>query len=137
MATVTLRFHPSAEHVRTARLVAVAVARRAGFDEARLDEVRLAVGEICARAVRRCEAAGVAEAVVVSLDDAEGDLVVDVVDEASSDPSDGVIEEPVALALVRGLADDVGLHEGPGGEGGRVRLLWARGRPPRFGFDSP
>ena len=51
--TVALRFHAAPEHVRTARLVAVAVARRAGMDEARLDEIRLAVGEVCARAVRR------------------------------------------------------------------------------------
>ena len=69
MGTVALRFQPSPEHVRTARLVAVAVARRAGFDEARLDEVRLAVGEVCARAGRRCQAEGVTNGVVVELDE--------------------------------------------------------------------
>ena len=42
---------PCPAHVRTARLVAVAVARRAGVDEDVLDEVRLAVGEACSRAV--------------------------------------------------------------------------------------
>ena len=46
MSIVALRFQPTAEHVRTARLIAVAAARRAGVDEARLDEVRLAVGEV-------------------------------------------------------------------------------------------
>ena len=51
MATVELRFSALPEHVRTARLVAAAVARRAGVDEAVLDEVRLAVGEACSRAV--------------------------------------------------------------------------------------
>ena len=51
MATVELRFSALPEHVRTARLVAAAVARRAGVDEAVLDEVRLAVGEACTRAV--------------------------------------------------------------------------------------
>lgn len=49
MATVELRFSALPEHVRTARLVAAAVARRAGVDEAVLDEVRLAVGEACTR----------------------------------------------------------------------------------------
>jgi len=38
-------------HVRTARLVATAVARRSGVAESLLDEVRLAVGEACSRAV--------------------------------------------------------------------------------------
>ena len=51
MATVELSFTPLPAHVRTARLVAAAVARRSGVDESLLDEVRLAVGEACSRAV--------------------------------------------------------------------------------------
>ncbi|CAM5240081.1 ATP-binding protein [Streptomyces violaceorubidus] len=42
MATVELRFSALPEHVRTARLVAAAVARRAGVDEAVLGRSRLA-----------------------------------------------------------------------------------------------
>ena len=41
MATVEVTFTPLPAHVRTARLVATAVARRSGVDEALLDEVRL------------------------------------------------------------------------------------------------
>src|SRR5258708_40075656 len=51
MATVEMTFTPLPAHVRTARLVATAVARRSGVPEALLDEVRLAVGEACSRAV--------------------------------------------------------------------------------------
>jgi anti-sigma regulatory factor (Ser/Thr protein kinase) len=51
MATVEMSFTPLPAHVRTARLVATAVARRSGVSEALLDEVRLAVGEACSRAV--------------------------------------------------------------------------------------
>lgn len=51
MATVRLSFSPYPAHVRTARLVGVAVARRAGVADATLDEVRLAIGEACSRAV--------------------------------------------------------------------------------------
>lgn len=51
MATVEVTFPPLPAHVRTARLVATAVARRSGIDESLLDEVRLAVGEACSRAV--------------------------------------------------------------------------------------
>ena len=60
MATVEVTFTPLPAHVRTARLVATAVARRSGVDESLLDEVRLAVGEACSRAVeahrRHCPA---------------------------------------------------------------------------------
>ena len=51
MATVEMTFTPLPAHVRTARLVATAVARRSGVAENLLDEVRLAVGEACSRAV--------------------------------------------------------------------------------------
>ena len=51
MATVELSFSPLPGHVRTARLLAATVARRSGLDEATVDEVKLAVGEACARAV--------------------------------------------------------------------------------------
>ncbi|MFF5422270.1 ATP-binding protein, partial [Streptomyces misionensis] len=67
MATVELRFSAQPEHVRTARLVAAAVARRAGIDEAVLDEVRLAVGEACSRAVRLHRSHGITAPVTVAL----------------------------------------------------------------------
>jgi anti-sigma regulatory factor (Ser/Thr protein kinase) len=51
MATVEVTFTPLPVHVRTARLLATAVARRSGVAESLLDEVRLAVGEACSRAV--------------------------------------------------------------------------------------
>ena len=56
MATVEMTFTPLPVHVRTARLVATAVARRSGVGEALLDEVRLAVGEACSRAVEAHQA---------------------------------------------------------------------------------
>ena len=84
-ATVTLRLPPSAAHVRTARLIAAAVARRSGVGEELLDEVRLAVGEACARAVRLHERHGMSSAVTVEF--AEGDRFrVAVVDRAEAVP---------------------------------------------------
>jgi anti-sigma regulatory factor (Ser/Thr protein kinase) len=121
--TVALRFHAAPEHVRTARLVAVAVARRAGMDEVRLDEVRLAVGEVCARAVRRSLQSGNTGDVVVELDDQGPTLDVVVTDSAGMGESE---EESVSLPLVRGLADAVSVEPGPGGAGGIIRMTWAR-----------
>jgi anti-sigma regulatory factor (Ser/Thr protein kinase) len=88
-ATVTLRLPPSAAHVRTARLVAAAMARRSGVDDDLLDEVRLAVGEACARAVRLHARHGVTSAVTVEF--VEGDRFrVDVLDRADVlAPGDG------------------------------------------------
>jgi len=121
--TVALRFQAAPEHVRTARLVAVAVARRAGMDEVRLDEIRLAVGEVCARAVRRSLQSGKPGDVVVELDDQGPTLDVVVTDGAGLPESE---EESVSLPLVRGLADAVVLEDGPGGTGGTIRMSWAR-----------
>lgn len=121
MAIVSLCFQPAAEHVRTARLVAVATARRAGLDEARLDEVRLAVGEVCARAVRRSGRAEVTERLQVTMDDGRAGFSVEVTDHAGVVDLD---EESIALALVRGLADAVTVVDGPGGHGGVVSLTW-------------
>jgi anti-sigma regulatory factor (Ser/Thr protein kinase) len=117
-----MRFMPAPEHVRTARLVVVAVARRAGFDEERLDDVRLAVGEVCARAVRRSLETGTTDPVSVSIDDSRTAgyaLRVQVTD--SGGPR---AEDPVALALLNGLVDGLGVSDGPGGPGGIVALDW-------------
>ncbi|WP_326688864.1 MULTISPECIES: ATP-binding protein [unclassified Streptomyces] len=82
MATVELLFSALPEHVRTARLVAAAVARRAGVDEAVLDEVRLAVGEACTRAVGLHMSNGVDSPVRVSLIEDEKKFSIEVGDEA-------------------------------------------------------
>ena len=58
MATVEVSFTALPAHVRTARLVALAVARRVGVSDDLLDEVRLAVGEACSRAVGVNQAKG-------------------------------------------------------------------------------
>ncbi|MGW7659400.1 ATP-binding protein, partial [Streptomyces sp. NPDC054756] len=82
MATVELRFSALPEHVRTARLVAAAVARRAGVDEAVLDEVRLAVGEACSRAVGLHQSVGITAPVKVALIEEEKQFSIEVGDEA-------------------------------------------------------
>ncbi len=82
MATVELRFSALPEHVRTARLVAAAVARRAGVDEAVLDEVRLAVGEACTRAVGLHQSGGISAPVRVLLIEEEKQFSIEVGDEA-------------------------------------------------------
>src|SRR4051812_13138530 len=80
MPTVEVSFTALPAHVRTARLIALAVARRAGVDEALLDEVRLAVGEACSRAVYVNHQQDPGTSVVMRLTDEQDKFTVEVVD---------------------------------------------------------
>ncbi|WP_338677522.1 ATP-binding protein [Streptomyces sp. SCSIO 30461] len=143
MATVELRFSAQPEHVRTARLVAAAVARRAGVDETVLDEVRLAVGEACSRAVGLHRVNGLTAPVRVLLTEEEKTFSIEVADEvpvagadgaeagtasgAASAPgvdeaSDGGGEDQMGLAVISGLVDDVEVSSGA--DGGVIRMSW-------------
>ena len=103
MPTVEVSFTPLPAHVRTARLVATAVARRSGVDEALLDEVRLAVGEACSRAVEAHRLHCPAEPVRIALTDSAGRFEVEVTDTGAGG----------AAADQAGLAD----HDGTGRDG--------------------
>jgi anti-sigma regulatory factor (Ser/Thr protein kinase) len=144
MATVELRFSAQPEHVRTARLVAAAVARRAGVDEAVLDEVRLAVGEACSRAVGLHRSHGITAPVRVVLTEEEKIFSIEVADEVPAAgatahdgpgtgggggvPSsefyegDAEGEDEMGLAVISGLVDDVEVTSGD--EGGVIRMSW-------------
>ncbi|MFB7127708.1 ATP-binding protein [Kitasatospora xanthocidica] len=130
MATVELRFSALPEHVRTARLVAAAVARRAGVDESVLDEVRLAVGEACSRAVGLHQRGGIGGAVRVALTDQEKRFLIEVEDEAgpaavpaSGDAEGGEPDEDtLGLAVITGLVEDLEVTNGAAG--GLIRMSW-------------
>ncbi len=85
MPTVEVTFTPLPAHVRTARLVATAVARRSGVDEALLDEVRLAVGEACSRAVEAHRRHCPAEPVKIQMTDQGERFIVVVSDHAPAE----------------------------------------------------
>jgi anti-sigma regulatory factor (Ser/Thr protein kinase) len=146
MATVELRFSPSPEHVRTARLIVTAVARRAGVDEPVLDELRLAVGEACSRAVELHRRHLLTELVTVLMDDADDAFTVTVVDAvaAPDEPADLVDDfdprtllatggelDPLpsgfGLVVIDGLVDDVDVQRGLAGT--RVRMAWKTSGP--------
>ncbi|MFI0810519.1 ATP-binding protein [Streptomyces echinatus] len=138
MATVELRFSALPEHVRTARLVAAAVARRAGVDEAVLDEVRLAVGEACSRAVGLHRNSGVTAPVKVALIEEEKQFSIEVGDEAphavpgadtpgAQDGDAEIEEDEMGLAVISGLVDDVEVTTGQ--NGGLIRMTWPTAPP--------
>jgi serine/threonine-protein kinase RsbW len=109
MATVEVTFTPLPAHVRTARLVATAVARRSGVEEALLDEVRLAVGEACSRAVEAHRRYCPAEPVRIELNDLGERFEVVVTDAAPpDDPSDAGGFAPAMDAAVSVSASNGG-----------------------------
>ena len=101
--------------MRTARLVATAVARRSGVDEALLDEVRLAVGEACSRAVEAHRLHCPAEPVRIALTDQAGRFEVEVTDAPGRPQGFG-------LAVIAELADDVQISETSAGTS--IRMSW-------------
>jgi anti-sigma regulatory factor (Ser/Thr protein kinase) len=112
MPTVEVTFTPLPAHVRTARLVATAVARRSGVDEALLDEVRLAVGEACSRAVEAHRRHCPAEPVRIEMTDSGERFVVTVSDHAPTTPP-----RPAASAPAPGDAADAADREQDGAAG--------------------
>ena len=151
MATVEMSFTPLPAHVRTARLVATAVARRSGVDEALLDEVRLAVGEACSRAVEAHQEYCPAEPVRVALTGTNGRFEVVVTDTAAQSATASAVGAPggmkdgseapggeqaaapvdaaqlavpaeLGLAVIEGLADDVEIAHTDAGLS--IRMSW-------------
>jgi anti-sigma regulatory factor (Ser/Thr protein kinase) len=145
MATVEMSFTPLPAHVRTARLVATAVARRSGVDEALLDEVRLAVGEACSRAVEAHQEHCPAEPVRVALTGTNGRFEVVVTDTAvqrganggsraagdqpgtAGEPARQAVPAELGLAVIEGLADDVEIARTKAGLS--IRMSWPSAAP--------
>ncbi|GGS62408.1 anti-sigma regulatory factor [Planobispora rosea] len=140
MATVELTFSALPAHVRTARLLATAIARRTGVEESLLDEVRLAVGEACSRAVEAHRLHCPEEPIRIELCDDSGRFEVIVTDVAPSDELEQLPErapfrfdDPLGqlpdtlvsgfgIAVIAGLADDVEVY--PSQKGMRIRMSW-------------
>ena len=145
MAVVELLLPAEPAHVRTARLVVVMAARRAGLSDGLLDELRLAVGEACARAVGLHARHRLDTRVEVAVSDDVTGLTVSVTDHgpaagpAVDDVAGGMLDAPatgpdvaeaedvvdpdVALALLAGLVDEVEVTAGEQA-GTTVTMRW-------------
>ena len=147
MPTVEVSFTALPAHVRTARLIALAVARRAGVDDQLLDEVRLAVGEACSRAVNVHQGAAPDAPIVMLLSDEQDRFSVQVTDKgplegaadaadlsdlhaqsigdapaSDSDPIPDLLPPGFGLAVISGLVEDVSVTSD--GDGTSVRMTW-------------
>jgi anti-sigma regulatory factor (Ser/Thr protein kinase) len=146
--TVRLAFTPDPAYVRTVRMVAAAAARQAGVADDLLDEVRLAIGEACTRAIGIHRRNGLADPVDVSMSEG-GRFTVRVVDRGAAEDArreragsvgdlaarvdaqadrDGLDEDllppEVGLALLGGLVHDLSVAAAGTGPGTEVRMSW-------------
>lgn len=130
MPTIELAFSSAPRYVRTARLVAVAVARRAGVAAELLDDVRLAIGEACGRAVARHRRLGITALVRVEMTD-DGPYTVRVIDAAGEegaagpgDPDGGETADAdrMGQTLLAALVDDLQVRTDATGT--EVRMVW-------------
>lgn len=149
MAVVELMLPALPLHVRTARMVTVAAARRAGLSGELVDELRLAVGEACARAVALHARHAPDQRVGISVTDDVLGLTVTVTDSGpaagpavddvatgllSTEPLDHVatagasglpafaVDPNVSLAVLSGLVDEVSVQTSDGGT--TVTMRW-------------
>ena len=146
MAVVELQISPLPSHIRTARLVAVAAARRAGMPDELVDELRLALGEATSRAVGLHARHAPDLPVSVTVNDSPGGLTVQVTDRgpaagpAPGDLSEGLfdrgsssaddeleqfgslVDPDVSLAVVTSLVDEVTVDHEDGGT--TVTMRW-------------
>ncbi|HLV72984.1 anti-sigma regulatory factor (Ser/Thr protein kinase) [Actinomadura hallensis] len=139
MSTVELSFSALPVHVRTARLIVTAVARRSGVAEHLLDEVRLAVGEACSRAVEAHRRHCPDEPVRLELRGADRRFEVTVSDTVPAEDGAGGLSgasdaekfehgfagegaAELGLAVIAGLADDVEIASTP--KGVQIRMSW-------------
>src|SRR3954447_26641443 len=150
MPTVEISFTPLPAHVRTARLIAAAVARRSGIEGALLDEIRLAVGEACSRAVGVHQRTAVANPVTLTIKDESDTFVAIVADSAGEDTAGDddanpfevmsddapaqtiddvrdVLPSGFGLAVIAGLVDDMDVVRAATGT--VVRMTWKTPRP--------
>ena len=113
MATIEVRLSPLTAHVRTARLIALAVARRSRLDEDLLEEVRFAVGETCSRAVGVHIAKGYEDPVQMRLSDDRGHFTIEVVNRGTlaDDPTQSMDLVEASTRALSDSDDTESLHE--------------------------
>lgn len=108
--------------VRTVRLVAAAVARRADCPDTRIEEIRLAVGEACAVMIGQEEDGGASEDRVDVTLYADSEFAVTVSGRVGDDES-GFTEIGLdPFALLSGLAEELKVTEDDGVT--TLRLAW-------------
>ncbi|MBW3594161.1 MAG: ATP-binding protein [Actinobacteria bacterium] len=127
MAAIEIAIPPRSVYVGVVRLTVTSLARSAGLDGDRVDDLRIAVTEACTSAVLAHEDAGTSEPVVVKWAEEADRFVIDV--EGKVTPPEDAVEDShgfstrqvLSHALLESLVDQTELSSS--GEGTRSRLI--------------
>jgi serine/threonine-protein kinase RsbW len=129
---VRLRFPPEAEYLAICRLALGAVCRGEGFDEETTSDLKLAVTEACANAVRHAYGPGEDGEVEMVLDIHPDRIVCEVIDrgrgfdpDAPPPPAEG--EGGLGLSIIRSVTDELAIE--PADPGIRLRFVKHRATP--------
>ena len=121
-------------YVGIIRLAVASLARSAGFDEERIDDIRIAVSEACTNAVLAHEEAGTQEPITVTWEEAGDRIVVQVQDRVGTPAGEGVSPQDsqgfssrmvMSVALLQEMADELTIDAGESG-GTISRLTFSR-----------
>ena len=121
-------------YVGIIRLAVASLARSAGFDEERVDDIRIAVSEACTNAVLAHEEAGTQDPITVAWEEAADRIVVQVQDRVGTPAGEGVSPQDsqgfssrmvMSVALLQEMADELTIEAGESG-GTTARLTFSR-----------
>lgn len=109
MDAIRLSFPPRSEYVAVVRLAIAALAREAGLDEERVEDLKIAVSEACANAVLGAQAGGAHDFVTLEWAQQDGVLALEI--GHGGDPSppgqgDAADRLEFSMALLHTLVDD-------------------------------
>jgi anti-sigma regulatory factor (Ser/Thr protein kinase) len=131
MAVVEMEIPPRSPYVGVVRLALSSLARSAGLDEERVDDLKIAVSEACANAVISNEEAGSEDPVAIHWSESDGRLTIEVGDRGQtvSPPGPDDVDTQgfstravMSIALLRSLVDGYE-HVARTGGGMTTRLL--------------
>ena len=114
MSGVQIEIPPRPEYVGVVRLALASLARKVGFDEERVDELRIAVSEACTSAVMAAAEAGSEKVIRVCWEERDDRVMIEIHGELEA-PAGPAGDTPITLqlssrivmaeALLRTLAD--------------------------------
>ena len=133
MSPVEIAIPTGTVYVGIIRLAVASLARSAGFDEERVDDIRIAVSEACTNAVLTNEEAGSSDPITFRWSESTDQIVVEVGDRGavgaeapSPQDSQGFSSRMVmSVALLQEMVDELSFEPREGG-GTTARLTFLR-----------